>query len=98
MSKLYYTAPAKKLFEEVRQKAIEIWQTYDDTYGYATGKINCIKEIKNIGDNFMYIVAMFDELNELKLSKSISKEARKAISERLASGGTPDQYNKFNEG
>ena len=83
MTKLYYTPPTDKQFNELKEKAIEIWLGYDDTYGYASEKINAIKDIKNIQDNFMYMVAMFDIHNQAKLAWLLSPEARKAVIERL---------------
>lgn len=93
----YYRPPADEIFDEVKKACIDIWGTYDDTHGYATEKINRIKDIINFGDNFMYMVAMFDPDNQQKLSKLISKEANKAIANRLKSGGTPDVFNIFLE-
>lgn len=29
---LYYVAPSDDIFLEVKEKAIDIWRTYDDTY------------------------------------------------------------------
>lgn len=83
MQELYYIPPEDKIFNEVKEEAIKIWQSYDDTYGYASGKIGRIKDIENIQDNFMYIVAMFHPLTQKKLIKSISIEAQQAIKERL---------------
>lgn len=79
---LYYTAPSDKIFGEVKQCAIDIWNTYDDTYWYASEKIDRIREISNIRDNMMLIVAMFDRGNQHKLLASLSDEARKAIDDR----------------
>jgi len=87
MTKLYYTAPNDEIFEEVREKAIEIWNTYDNTYGYASEKIDRIKDIKNISDNLMFMVAMFDHINMAKLAEKLSPEARQAIRERMIDGG-----------
>lgn len=95
MSDLYYTPPDQKYFNEVKRKSIEIWRTYDDTFGYATGKIDKIKDLKNVGDNFMYMVAMFDIVNQLKLAINLSEECRFEISRRIKAGGTPDIYNMF---
>ncbi len=95
---LYYTPPEDKLFEEVREKAMELWREIDtdnDEYGYATEKINRIKDIGNIGDNFMYIVAMFDPGNQANLAWRLSPEARSAIRERMVDGGTPINYITF---
>ena len=91
MPTLYYTAPSDEIFEEVKKCAIEVWGAYDDTYGYATEKIVRIKDISNIGDNMMFIVAMFDVLNQRKLADLLSLEAYQAITERVISGG--DNFN-----
>ena len=95
MSKLYYTPPLQNVFDEVKEKAIEIWKTYDNTYGYVDEKLNKLRGLGNFGDNFMYMVAMFDQENQSKLGHKLSPEARQAISDRLKDGGTPDFYNEF---
>lgn len=97
MSELYYTPPTDEQFEEVRRCAMEIWNTYDNTYGYVDEKVNQIKDIQNVGDNFMYMVAMFDDDNQKKLSNMVSAETRKAICDRIKDGGMPDPYNNFLE-
>ena len=43
MSKLYYTSPTNEQFNELKAKAIEIWQTYDNAHGYVDEKVNRIK-------------------------------------------------------
>jgi len=81
--KLYYTPPDDEVFEEMKREAIKLWRTYDDTYGYATEKVNRIKDIKNIEDNFMYIVAMFDPFNQQKLANKVSEKTKKEVQKRL---------------
>ena len=95
MAKLYYIAPEESLFNELKDIAIDLWSGYDDTYGYATEKIGRIKDIQNVRDNFMYIVAMFDIENQRKLSNSLSNEACKAIRDRMVDGGSEEQYIVF---
>jgi hypothetical protein len=95
MENLYYLAPSDEIFNEVKEAAIKIWLTYDDKFGYATEKISRIENINNIKDNFMYIVAMFDFQNQIKLSSSLSLEAKLAIKERMLAGGTPEQFIVF---
>jgi len=95
MTELYYQAPPGKQFEELKKKAIEVWQEFDDTYGYATKKIDQIKNLKNIGDNFMSMVAVFDVFNQLKLARKLTPKTRKAVADRIKDGGTPDIYNVF---
>ena len=48
--------------------------THDDTYKYATGKINRVKGIPNVGDHACYIVAMFDKLNQQRLRNIVTEE------------------------
>lgn len=97
MSKLYYTPPSQECFDEVKASSTKIWQTYDNTYGYADDKIDRIKDLKNVGDNFMYMVAMLDTENQTKLAALLSPETKKAIADRIRDGGTNDIYNLFLE-
>jgi hypothetical protein len=95
MSKLYYTPPLQSVFNEVKEKAIGIWSAYDNTYGYVDEKLSKLRGLGNIGDNFMFMVAMFDSENQRKLAHKLSPEAKEAISERIKDGGMPDFYNEF---
>jgi len=95
MTQLYYTAPNDQVFEEVKSKAIEIWATYDNTYGYVDEKVGRIKGMKNVRDNLMFIVGMFDPENQRRLANMLSERARKTIADRLKDGGMPDAYNYF---
>jgi len=92
MTKLYYLPPKKKQFDEIKEKAIEIWKTYDDTYNYATEKIEKIKDLENVRDNFMYILAMFDIFNQKKVIKKLNEKTKEAISIRLINGGNNKNY------
>lgn len=75
----YYDAPSDEIFEEIKAKSIEIWQTYDDTYGYATEKIEQVSKITNVKDNWGFIVGMFDSDNQAKLMDLLSDEARELV-------------------
>jgi len=94
-TKLYYTAPSDEIFNEVKLAALKIWFQYDDTYGYASEKTQRIEPMKNIEDNLMYMVAMFDFPNQQKLAQVISPEARKEIRDRMIDGGQPEMFNPF---
>jgi len=93
MENLYYQAPSKEIFIEVQKEAIKIWERCNPPYG--TEKAHTVRTLDNIADNVMYIVWMFDTGNQKLLSVSLSEEARTAISERLASGGLPNNLNNF---
>lgn len=79
----YYIAPTDEVFNEVKQKCIEIWETYDNQFGYVDEKVGAIKDIGNIKDNAMYMVAMFDHVNRVKLLSNLSPEARAFVEERM---------------
>lgn len=87
--KLYYVTPSDSEFEEVKNKAMELWSTKGAEPTYSKEKIDHIKGIKNIGDNFMHLVAMFDEGNIITLSSMLSPETRKAVKERMISVNSP---------
>lgn len=92
MSQLYYIPPSDKQFDELKEKAIELWKEVDsdnDKYGYTTEKVSRIKDIKNISDNFMYMVAMFDIINQARLADKLSVKTRAAVRNRMIDGGCP---------
>jgi len=96
MRSLYYQPPTDKQFKEVKSCAIAIWQSYyDNKFGYVDEKVGQIKHLKNVGDNFMFIVAMFDEFNQRTLANMLSPRTRKAVADRIKAGGSPDVYNVF---
>lgn len=92
---LYYEPHKDEQFNELKEKAIVIWKEYDNTYGYVDEKINCIKNINNISDNFMYIVAMFDLNNQFKLASKLTDKTRKSVRDRIIAGGQPVEYIVF---
>ena len=87
MNNPYYQPMTDSQFNEVKREATAIWSEYDDTYGYATEKINRIKDLGNCRDNGMFMVGMFDFNNKRKLAEKLSKDTRKAVYDRLVAGG-----------
>lgn len=80
---LYYTAPSDEIFAEMQECAREVWGKYSDEYGYRSEKIEMVDNVRNIQDNFMYIFAMFDHINQLELFAMASPQLRGAIIDRL---------------
>ena len=70
-----------KTLEELRAEAIKIWQTYDDTNGYASEKIDSINSFGNIKDNYGTIIGMFDRDIQAKLFTAVGDEAKRLISD-----------------
>ena len=87
-NELYYVPPTQKAFDEIKQKAIDIWKTYDDTFGYASEKIARVNRIENIENNYSVILAMFDSSNQFKHWMELTNGTRDEIRERL-----PDYMN-----
>ena len=95
MTKLYYTPPTDEQFNELKEKAIEIWSVMGDEPSYSQEKIGRIKDILNVQDNFMYMVAMFDHNNQGKLAAKLTDETRKAVRDRMVDGGQPEYLIPF---
>lgn len=69
-----------EVFNELKEKAIEIWKTYDNEFGYVDEKLSMIEPIQNVKDNFGTFIGMFDIHNQRKLYDAVnSPEARAAI-------------------
>jgi hypothetical protein len=95
-SEEYYVAPSQEVFDSVKRGAIAVWSSYDDTYGYATGKINRIKDIENVRDNCAYMVAMFDSTNRFKLRELVDTETARDYVQRLIDTETAAMLAAFN--
>jgi virulence-associated protein VapD len=82
-TKDYYTAPSQEVFDDIKQGATKLWNTYDNTYHYVDEKVNQIKDMTNIRDNYAYIVAMFDCFNQVKLIELVELPESKELVARL---------------
>jgi len=82
-SEKYFEPLSDKAFSEVKEKAIELWSTYDDEFGYATEKIERVKSIDNVRDNYSVILAMFDPVNQFKHWTTLSEKTMDEIRERI---------------
>lgn len=78
-----HETPSTEIFNEMKKAAIEIWQTYDDTYGYASEKIANVNSITNFKDNVMICYRMFDSSNQNKMKYELSNEAIIYINDNL---------------
>lgn len=92
---LYYTPPTYEQFKELKSAAIALWSTMGDEPSYAEQKIGRIKDIANVGDNFMYMVAMFDHSNQIKLAAKVSPQTRIEVRERMRAGGVSEALLTF---
>lgn len=91
MDNLYFIPPSQEAFDELKEKAIEIYKTKDNKYDYSTNKIDRIKSLINFSGNFMYIVSHFDSVEQEELNKMLSIDTKLAIRARLlAHGHSPE--------
>lgn len=74
-----FETPSKEIFEEMQNIAIEIWNTYDNTYWYVDEKLWYINQLENYQDNAMVMYRMFDHINQAKFLNECSKEVRDYI-------------------
>ena len=75
----YYKAPPQQVFDDIKENAIKIWQTYDNEFGYVNEKVDKIKDIQNFKDNAWFIVAMFDWKNQAKLLSMVESKTADMI-------------------
>lgn len=89
MSQPNYNVPmTDEAFEDLKANAILLWQTYDNEYGYVDDKVSRIKDIQNVRDNGMYILAMFDSFNVLRLLGMVEADTR----HQLEDGRLPESF------
>jgi len=92
-SNLYYTAPRDEVFNEMKKACTEVWGEYADSPGgYMKGKVDRIRDIANVQDNFMYMLAMFDTGNQAKVICLLSQETKNEVKKRLIAGGNDIYY------
>jgi len=75
--------PSQEVFNEMKSIATDIWNTYDNRYGYVTEKLDRINSFDNIQDNAMVFYRMFDHINQSKFKASASPEVLEYIKNNL---------------
>lgn len=78
---MIYQTPSDEIFNELKEAAIKVWKTKDNTYGYVDEKLNTINNINNYSDNAMVFYRMFDYQNQFLMKKELSKEAIQYINQ-----------------
>lgn len=81
--KLYWIEPSDEIFTHLRTTIItNVWRKYNDTYGYASSKIDYINSFENLSDNFMTMWNMLDVRNAQIVLDKINYRTYKAIKDR----------------
>ena len=87
MNNLYYQAPSDEAFEDMKKACTQVWGKYKDSPGgYMQGKVDRIKDIQNVKDNFMFMLAMFDQENQREAVRILSEDTKRAVRERMWRG------------
>lgn len=94
--KLFYTPPREESFNELKEACIRFWNTFDDKFGYATEKIDRIKDLPNDGPNFVMMVQMIHPVAREVISKLLSLETRNEISMRMYGWEEENEFDPFN--
>jgi hypothetical protein len=75
--------PSIEIFNEMRAAATQIWNTYDNQFGYVTEKLNRINSLENIQDNAMVFYRMFDWENQTTFKTLVSESTLNYIKNNL---------------
>jgi len=82
-----YLPPRQKVFEEIKKACVDMWKTYDNSYGYVDEKIERVEQIRNEGADVMFLLNMFHHTMKEYIISTLSPEAKDYIK----------YYNKINE-
>jgi len=64
--------PSDDIFLEMKSAATQIWETYDNQFGYVDEKMSIVNNLQNIQDNAMVFYRMFDVSNQSKFRMLVS--------------------------
>lgn len=84
--KYYYRQPRQEYFDELKSACIKFWGLFDDQFGYATEKIDSIKDLENNATNYMMMIKMIHPLSWEILAELLSRKTRYDIHIRLNAG------------
>ena len=87
-TELYYTAPEQEIFEDIKANALVIW-----AHSYALEKITKVMNMQNVQDNYMYILAMFDHINQCNMATMLKLPSLK----RIRAVMPEDKFSMINE-
>ena len=71
--------PNQEIFNEMKTIATEIWETYNNQFGYVDEKLERINSFGNIQDNAMIFYRMFDYQNQSTFRSKASKQVLEYI-------------------
>jgi hypothetical protein len=75
--------PSQEIFDEMKAIATEIWNTYDNKYGYVDEKLGRLSYLTNVEDNAMICYRMFDWINQSIFKSKASEDVLNYIKNNL---------------
>jgi len=75
--------PSQEIFDEMKAIATEIWNTYDNKYGYVDEKLGRLSDLTNVQDNAMICYRMFDWNNQSIFKSKASEDVLNYIKNNL---------------
>lgn len=85
-AKLYYTPPSDEAFKDMQVASLKVWGGYENQ-NYRNEKQGEVDKLQNVGDNFMYMFAMFDQTNQQKVVSQLSGATKDELRYRMIDGG-----------
>jgi hypothetical protein len=75
--------PSIEIFNDMKQAATRVWETYDNEYGYVDEKLNYVNGLNNIQDNAMVFYRMFDWENQRKFKQLVNEQTLEYIKNNI---------------
>jgi hypothetical protein len=75
--------PSQEIFDEMKAIATDIWNTYDNQFGYVDEKLERISYLTNVQDNAMICYRMFDWNNQSIFKSKASADVLNYIKNNL---------------
>ncbi len=86
MTWLYYKEPSDEVFDEVKKWVLKVFKSLEGKDSlYYKEKESEIKNIGNVKDNMMYLIARLSWNNVKKLVKKLTPKTKKEVYKRLES-------------
>jgi len=74
-----FKPPKQIIFNEIKGACIDMWNTFDNTWGYVDDRLFMVEQIHNTGGDVMFLLNMFDPPLRAYVISTLSPEARDYI-------------------
>jgi hypothetical protein len=74
-----FRPPRQIIFDEIKGACIDMWNTYDNTWGFVDEKLALVEQIHNHGGDVMLLLNMFNPNMKEFIIKNLSPDAKDYI-------------------